>query len=62
MEAIDKGALATHRADPGDKTLASKTNKSDETKNWLICGPLELLHSTEKPVDGLGCFGNRHIV
>lgn len=34
MEAINKGALATQWANPEEKTLASKTSKSDKTKYW----------------------------
>lgn len=38
MEAIKKGALATHWPNTDEKTLASKTKKSDKTKYWRICG------------------------
>lgn len=34
MEATNKGALATHWANLEEKTLASKTNRSDKTKYW----------------------------
>lgn len=40
MEAIKKSAPATHCPNPDEKTLASKTKKSDKTKYWQICGAL----------------------